>query len=274
MRALVIGGDSLVGSALADGLQRHGHRVERTTRRAAGEGKILLDLAAPLPATLPDCDVTYFCAAITGFAANRESPALAERVNVTAPAELARRLSGKIVLLSTSAVLDCQAPHMRADRPYAPRGAYGRYKAAAEQLFIALGSRAIVLRLTKILDRGDSRVGEWMAALRAGKSVRAFADHRFCPIGLEPVVEALIAVGEQGEAGVYQVSGRDDWSYADLAQELARRVRASRDLVQPCAATVPPDEVTPYTSLDTSRLSELCGFVPPPATEVLDRALS
>jgi len=198
---------------------------------------------------------------------------------VTAPAQLARDLASrgaKVILLSTSAVLDCQAPHMRADRPYAPRGAYGRYKAASEQAFLALGSRANVLRLTKLVEHGDSRLREWTAALSEGNAVQAFDDHRFSPLGKEQVVDALIAVAEKGDGGIYQVSGRDDWSYADLARELARRVGASPSLVQPCSATsagIPADEVTPYTSLDTSRLAALCGFVSPGAVEVLERAL-
>ena len=279
MRALVIGGDSLVGRALSPALERRGHRVTPTTRRSPRDGWLALDLAKTLPGSLPECEVAFFCAAITGFAANRESPQLAERVNVTAPAELARELTkrgAKVVLLSTSAVLDCQAPRMRADRPYAPRGAYGRHKAAAECAFLALGAQASVLRLTKIMDRADSRLREWTAALREGKAVRAFDDHRFSPLAQEHVVEALIAVAEKGEGGIYQVSGRDDWSYADLARELARRADASPGLVQPCTATsagIPPDEVTPYTSLDTSRLAALCGFVAPGAVEVLERAL-
>jgi hypothetical protein len=30
------------------------------------------------------------------------------------------------------------------------------------------------------------------------------------------------------------------------------------------------DEITPYTSLDTSRVSEMTGFVPPRAFDVID----
>jgi dTDP-4-dehydrorhamnose reductase len=279
VKALVIGGDSVVGRALSPALERRGHRVTPTTRRMPADGWLKLDLAAPLPTSLPECEVAFFCAAITGFAANRESPRLAERVNVSAPAQLARDLASrgaKVILLSTSAVLDCQVPHMRDDRPYAPRGAYGRHKVAAEQAFLALGSRASVLRLTKVVDQGDSRLHEWTAALRQGKAVRAFDDHRFSPLGKEHVVEALIAVAEKGDGGIYQVSGRDDWSYADLARELARRVGASAGLVQACSAAsagIPADEVTPYTSLDTSRLEALHGFAAPGGVEVLERAL-
>lgn len=277
MNALVIGGDSLIARALLPALAGRGYHVTRTTRRGPGEGAIALDLAGPLPSSLPECEVAFFCAAMTGFEANRQSPALAERVNVTAPAQLARQLvkqGARVVLLSTSAVFDCQSPHMRADRPYAPRGAYGRHKMAAEQAFLALGSPAMVLRLTKVLERADSRLREWSGALREGNSVRAFDNHRFSPLAARHVVDALIGVGEKGTGGIYQVSGRDDWSYADFAREIARRVGAPPDLVEPCAATVPPDEVTPYTSLDTSRLADLMGFVPPPATAVLDEALT
>jgi dTDP-4-dehydrorhamnose reductase len=276
VNVLVIGGDSLIGLALAQALEARGHRVTRTTRRTPVADAIALDLATTLPDSLPQCDVAFFCAAMTGFRANRQEPALAERVNVTAPAELARRLvraGAKAILLSTSAVLDCQSPYMRADRPYAPRGAYGRNKAAAERAFLALGMQAIVLRLTKVLDRSDSLLREWTAALRSGTTVRAFDNHRFSPLAPRHVIDALIAIGEKGAGGIYQVSGRDDWSYAEFAQELARRLGVPPDRVRPCAAAVPPDELTPYTSLDTSRLTELCGFVPPPAGEVLDKAL-
>lgn len=279
MKALVIGGDSLVGRALSEALAKRDHRVTPTTRQGARTGWLTLDLAAQLPSSLPQCDVAFICAAITGFRENRESPALSARVNATAPVDLARRLTGegtRVVFLSTSAVLDCQAPRMHAGRPYAPRGAYGRNKAAAEQGLLALGPRAMVLRLTKVLHPAEKLLRKWVAALRDGESVRAFDDHRFSPLALEHATQALIAVAEKGSGGIYQASGRDDWSYAELAYELARRLRAPRELVQPCSATsaaIPDDEITPYTSLDTSRLATLCGFAAPAAAEVLDRVL-
>ena len=274
MKALVIGGESLIGERLFQALQRRGDTAQRTTRRAgrSGESWVELDLAAPLPASLPQCDIAFFCAAMTGFAANRESPVLAHRVNASAPVEIARRLAARVVFLSTSAVLDCQEPRMRADRPYAPRGAYGAHKADAERGFLALGERAAVLRLTKVFATGDQRVAQWLRELREGRPIRAFSDHRFSPLAPEHVVGALLAIAERGGAGIYQVSGRDDLSYAELGERLARRCGADPRLVEaiPASTGLPADEVTPYTSLDVSRLQELNGFVAPGADAVLD----
>jgi dTDP-4-dehydrorhamnose reductase len=281
VKALVVGGDGVIGRALSAALKERGDAVLRTTRRAGhspGSEWMALDLGSSLPA-LPDCDVAFFCAAITGFAACRASPQMTERINVSAPVELADTLvsrGSRVILLSTSAVLDCAQPRMRADRPYAPRGTYGSQKAAAERGILMLGSKATVLRLSKVLTPDDERAAAWTRALREKQPVRAFHDHRISPITCAHAVGALLALTDKSEGGIYQASGADDLSYAELASELARRVGAPGRLVQPCPAAsagIPADEITPYTSLDSSRLEQLCGFVPPAALTVVEQAL-
>jgi dTDP-4-dehydrorhamnose reductase len=279
LKALVIGGDALIGRALSTALERMEANVVRTTRRVArAEGWLHLDLALPLP-TLPTFDVAFFCAAMTRFADCRTMPQLAELVNVQAPVELAERMvdrGSRVIFLSTSAVLDCKQPRMRADQPYSPRGAYGAQKAEAERAFLAFGPRATVLRLSKVLTPADARIGKWTRDMRAGRAVHAFDDHRISPVAEEQVVTALLAVADKGEGGIYQVSARDDVSYADLARCVARRIGADESLVQACPASrggIPADEVTAYTSLDTSRLEQLCGYAPSAATEILERML-
>jgi hypothetical protein len=47
----------------------------------------------------------------------------------------------------------------------------------------------------------------------------------------------------------------------------------SEALVTPCAAAsagIPPDEVTAFTSLEVTRMAQLCGFVAPEPGEVID----
>lgn len=281
MKVLVVGGDASIGRALSTALRARGDRVISTTRRLEqreGDGWIKLDLAGPL-IDLPDCDVAFFCAAIASFEACRNHPQLAERVNVSAPAELAARLVARgtrSVLLSTSAVLDCAEPRMRAERPYAPRGLYGVQKAAAERALLRLGPKATVLRLSKVFAQGDKRLADWASSLRRRQPVRAFNDHRISPLTLDQAIHALLALADSGEEGIYQASGAEDLSYAEVAYDLARRLGASPDLVRPCSAAgagIPADEITPYSSLDASRLTHLCGFKPPPASTVLERTL-
>ena len=240
---------------------------------AVGSGAIAPEAAN---AALPTVDVAFFCAGMTRFADCREQPDVARRVNATAPAALAARLVQKgtrVVLLSTSAVLDCAVPHMSAERALSPASVYGIHKAQAESEFLALGPAAAVLRLTKVLTPDTRLFCGWIAALAGNERVRAFHDLRFSPIMLDQVVAALVEIADRGAAGVLQASGASDISYADAARHLARRLGAAVERVEACSAVesgIPGEEVTAYTSLDTGRLSKLCGFAAPEPLTVLD----
>jgi nucleoside-diphosphate-sugar epimerase len=73
MKALVIGGDGSIGSALTKALLSRGDTVCQTTRRSvlAERNAIQLDLASfDIDALrLPEADVAFFCAAITSIVA-------------------------------------------------------------------------------------------------------------------------------------------------------------------------------------------------------------
>ena len=88
MRAIVIGGDSDIGTALASALASRGDIVCSTTRRAVSAKRhaVHLDLTSSDvdSISLPEADIAFFCAAITGFAACRTNESLARQVNVTA----------------------------------------------------------------------------------------------------------------------------------------------------------------------------------------------
>jgi len=273
-RALIIGADGVIGSALYEHLTRRGMTVFGTTRRKAkvDMGRSLyLDLNQPqtLFDKLPDVDVAIICAAMARFADCRAQPDLAHRVNVIAPAELAQRLVERgtfVVRLSSSAVFDCRTPRVHADQPTAPRSVYGRLQAEAEKALLAIGYRTSVLRLTKIITSDFPLIRNWIAILAAGGSIEAFEDHTLCPLPLAAAVDAATTVLEHREGGIFQVSGASDISYADLARYLVRRLGLSSDRVIPVRAVdrgVLADDVTAYTSMDTTRLTAINGFIPP-----------
>jgi dTDP-4-dehydrorhamnose reductase len=281
LRALVIGADGVIGSALCDHLARCGHTLFGTTRRknkVDSNLTLFLDLAEPRIATdhLPDVDIAIICAAMARFAECRMQPHLARRVNVTAPIAVARRLVERgafVVRLSSSAVFDCRIPRVRADRPTDPRSIYGRLQAEAEEAVLGLGKNASILRLTKIMTSDFALIRNWIAALARGDSIEAFEDHALCPLPLASVVDAATAVLELGQGGIFQVSGAADISYADLARHLVRRLGLPSAKVVPVRALdkgVPADEVTPFTSMDTARLTAITGFVPPQPLTVFD----
>jgi dTDP-4-dehydrorhamnose reductase len=278
MRCLIIGVDGSFGGALSRSLQSLGHEVVATTRRGDRAGEhLFLDLAAPLPLPLlPQVDVAVICAAMARLDDCRRYPELAHQVNVAAPLELARTLTQagtRVILLSTSSVLGCLAPHVEENAGSAPRSAYARLKAEAEARLLELGSQITVLRLTKVIKPNSGLLSEWIRHLGDGRPVRAFDDSRFCPLTVAHVVDAIAVVIEGGQGGVYHLSGAADVSYAEAAKFFAERVGVADDLVEPVNGVdsgLPYEELTPFTSLATGRLSRLNGFVPPDAFEVLE----
>ena len=282
MRALVIG-EGLIGTALKERLRALGHEVIGTTRRRNKVSKHLvhldLDLESFISTDLTEIDVAYFCAAMTKYDKCRDDEPMARRINATNPAAIARSLvdsHARVVLLSTSAVLDCRSPCMKEDRPRHPASVYGRTKAEAEVAFLDLGRMATVLRLTKVLIPGDERIGSWISKLARGEEFDCAGDFRISPIALEHVVQALVSISDQQEGGIFQVSAASDISYAELAWHIADQLHVSRQPARsrPSASLgIPSDTVTAYTSLDTARLALISSFVPPDPQDVIDSVM-
>jgi dTDP-4-dehydrorhamnose reductase len=280
VRAIVIGVDGAIGAALKAALMRRGDEVIGTTRRPAALSASLmpLDLASPDLASVsfPPADIAYFCAAMTGLSACRNTPELAHRVNATGPAILARRLSEagtRVVLLSTNAVFDWQSPRVAATCAPRPLTIYGQHKVEAERAFAGLGEMAVILRLSKVLTPRIALFRGWIDALAGGKPVTAFSDLHLAPIALRDAVEALLAFADRSVSGLFQVSGAEDISYVEAARHLAcrldvplGRVVASRG----SDAGIPPEEITTFSSLDSERYSQLTGWAPPDPYGVLD----
>jgi dTDP-4-dehydrorhamnose reductase len=276
LNVLVVGVDGLIGQALVSELRKRGHGVVGTSRRSrhGDDGTVFLDLSAARLASLPSADIMIICAAMARFSDCRDHYDLTRHVNVEARlalADLARARGERIIAMSSSAVFDCMRPNARADWKPAPRSAYGRQMAESEAGILA--RRGAILRSTKILTDRAGVFPEWILTLRSGGTVRAFEDHTLCPVPLNSVVDSLIAIAEQPSDGIFQVSGASDISFAEAARHLARRIGVCEDRVASIRAVdhgIPKSELTPHTSLDTSRLTELWGFQPPEPFAVMD----
>jgi dTDP-4-dehydrorhamnose reductase len=281
LRCLVIGGDGTIGRALRQSLLRAGHSVMSTTRRqeCASTGNLYLDLEAP-HCNFTDLDVAIFCAGISGFVESRISPALTDQVNVKAPAQIAATLTERgtrVIRLSSSAVFSCVSPRMHSvDEPVAPRSTYGKVQASGEQTVLGLGPLGCVVRLTKVVSPQFPLINAWMEALGDGNMIEAFMDHGVSAVSLDAAVASIQAVAEHRGSGIFQVSGRNDISYLDLAYWLVGKLGLPGERVVPVLATsrgMLPEEITPYTAMDTARITELTGFVPEDPLAVFETVL-
>lgn len=289
--SLVVGGDSMIGAALAQALRRDGCPVLATTRRTDGESADgpFLDLSDPDPrppvvdAAMATGSVAYLCAAVARLQDCRRDPAGAAAVNVRGMVTVARRLLEQgvaLLYLSTNQVLDGRTPWPSADAPRAPATVYGCQKAEAEAAILELsgnGPPVAALRLTKVVHPGMPLFDGWIASLKAGKPITPFADMAVAPVHVRTVVTAARAIGEGGGNGIFQLSASADVTYADLARHIARRIGCDEGLVRPVSwmsmgpSFEPP---APCTALDCSRLMDVFGVAAPGPLDGVDLILS
>lgn len=280
MRSLIVGIDSGIARPLAQLLRADGWEVHGTSRRGTA-GTIPLDLGhLPSRIELPTVEVAFLCAAMTRLADCRQDEGKSWAINVQAPTAIAESLVAagtQVVLLSTNAVFDGTRPSPPTEAtPPCPVNVYGRQKAEAERLILAMGGAA-VLRLTKVLTPTLPLFTNWIAALRAGQPVKAFTDLVMAPIALTDVTFALKRIAETRSTGVFQASATRDISYAEACCHLAGRLGAPASLVCKTSAVengIPPGEVPPTTSLDSTRLSALVGKPPSDPMDVIDQVFS
>lgn len=285
--SLLVGGDSMIGAALAAALRRADQPVLATTRRpyCAGPDRPLLDLAADsfeVPAGTAG-GVAYLCAAVARLNDCRRDPTGAARVNVAGMVALARRLVTQgtdVLFLSTNQVFDGSKPYANPEDPVSPVTEYGKQKAAAETGILALAggpARVAVLRLSKVVAPGLPLFEDWSNTLRQGRPITPFRDMAVAPVPVDTVVAAARAVTEGGGEGIFHLSASRDVSYADLARHIARRLQADETLVRPVSyADTDALLETPalHTALQCRRLETAFGIVAPDPFATIDAVLT
>ena len=258
-----------------------GRSPSASDQRAQSPGKggqLDLDLdqvASSGSVQLPDCDVAFVCAAMSGYAECRCDETRAHAVNAEAPAAIARALVGRgaqLVLLSTNGVFDGAKPFCSAADPPDGATAYGRSKALAEASVRAIDASAAILRLTRVFVPGEPLLAGWAEKLRGKKPVEAFANMVAAPVHVDHVVAALLAIARARSPGILQLSARREVAYVEIARHIAARVGASPDLVAPVAAEargIGPGEAPRHASLACDDF----GLAPIEPFEVVDAVL-
>jgi len=239
-RVVVAGATGSIGRALTARLREEGRQVIGVSRTADGRDDIRLDLTAPSSSwpAWPAGDVTYICIGAGGLEACERDPEGTSRVHVDAVAAVARHAAAaghRVVFLSSAHVFDGTWPVARIIDPRQPQTEYGRQKLEAE-LAVRAQRGAAVLRCSKIIGPGDSRLAAWRTALLEGRPVEAFDDLNAAPLWIGDAITALIAIGRAREPGIFQLSGRDEVSYFSIALALATHLGVDASLVRRASA--------------------------------------
>jgi dTDP-4-dehydrorhamnose reductase len=213
-RLLVTGGSGYLGAhlmqaAAAGGWDVHGTYQSRPFTPTDG-GAHRLDLTQPEAAGAlvdrlrPDAIVHTACS-------NRD----AANVHAIEPAarhvaRAARQLGARLVHVSTDMVFDGEhAPYDDTSSP-APKGDYGRAKAASEAIVLDHCPTAAIARPSLIwsLEPLDRQTTWLVDGMRAGQRVTLFTDEVRCPVHLHDLAAALLELAARPElSGPFNLGG-------------------------------------------------------------------
>ena len=240
-RALGVGIDGLVGTAVAGACRQRGIAVNGTSRRGR-DSAMHLDLRdldfGPLESHR--FDAAFLCAGMADMRACQADPAGTRHVNVTGTVRLLEWLSDRgvpAVFMSSSQVFDGERPAPDESSPTVPKNEYGRQKESVERAVVGRLPVA-VLRLSKVLaDRPVGMFKGWSEALRRGEEIAAAANLSLSPIAVADVAEAALRLAFSRRDGLWHLSARDEIAYVDAARLLADAQALPGDVVRPQVLT-------------------------------------
>lgn len=254
LSCLVLGANGQVGRQLARSLQPLGDL--RTAGRAAcglaepGQAARLIAKSAPR--------VVVNAAAYTAVDRAEDEPALAQRINGEAVAEVAKacaEVGAVLVHYSTDYVFDGSGtrPFAPSD-PTGPLSVYGASKLAGEQAVRASGVSHLLLRTSWVYDNRGHNFLNTMLRLGAERDTLQVIDDQIgAPTWAATIadVTALVLHGWARDdfspalAGTYHLCSRGETSWHGFAEAIfaeaeARGLLARRPLVQPIASSAYP----------------------------------
>jgi dTDP-4-dehydrorhamnose reductase len=235
---LIIGGDSVIGSALGKSWREEGILCHASTRRYISSDPNIpfIDLCkgSRYPNCSPYCSIV-FCAGITSNRACEASQEKSRETNVTRPIVLAERLSqqGKFFLfLSTAQVFDGEEANRAPSDPVGPVTLYGEQKVEVEQRILGL-SHTAVLRLPRIDDPRGSLLREWAKRLRQDLEINPYAGVTISIVPIGRVLEKVTEIVRNRSSGLYHVASTENILLEDYARRYCRLWGFSDHLVVP-----------------------------------------
>ena len=275
---LVVGGDSLVGSALKTHCQQRGIAVEITSRRPKSAG-LFLDFDHPHFAAIDRSRYAFaiVCAAVTDMRACQDDPGRSRRINVTHTLALLRWLAERgthAVFLSSSQVFDGETPDPDEQAATCPKNEYGAQKLAVEQSIAAEGLPVAILRVTKVLAAEPVGVFKaWFEALSRGRPAQAATNMALSPVTVSDVADAAMRLAVGRHRGIWHLSARDAIGYYDAARLMAQKCGLPASLVQGEALSenqVPAIYRHRHVVLASDKIARTLGMPVRAAQEVLD----
>lgn len=173
-----------------------------------------------------EIDTIVNCAAYTAVDKAEADIALAEKINILGPENLAR-CGVRLIHISTDYVFDgtsCR-PYSENDPPH-PVSVYGKTKLAGEKAVLDNARSAVIIRTAWLYSPYGSNFVKTMRRLGAEKtSLRVVCDQVGTPTYAGDLAQAIVDILPQfreGHRGVYHFSNQGVCSWYDFATEIIR----------------------------------------------------
>lgn len=225
------------------------------------------------------------CAAWTNVDAAETAGEIVEKLNATAPENLAKAMKevdGLLVHISTDYVFggDPYNTPCKEDQKGTPTGIYGLTKLHGEQKIIATGVNHIILRTAWLYSEFGKNFVKTMLNLTATKpQLKVVFDQCGTPTYALDLAKAINhIVGNrlyEGNSGIYHFSNEGVCSWYDFTVKIARLAGNTNCDIQPCHSDEFPSPVKrpAYSVLDKTKIKNTFGIKIPYWVDSLEECM-
>lgn len=215
------------------------------------------------------------CAAWTNVDAAETAGDIVEKLNATAPENLAiamKEVDGLLVHISTDYVFggDPYNTPCKEDQKGTPTGVYGLTKLHGEEKIIATGVNHIILRTAWLYSEFGKNFVKTMLNLTATKpQLKVVFDQCGTPTYALDLAKTISYIIENrlyaGKSGIYHFSNEGVCSWYDFTIKIAKLAGHSQCDIQPCHSDEFPSPVKrpAYSVLDKTKIKETFGIAIP-----------
>lgn len=183
-------------------------------------------------------EVIVNCAAFTQVDACETQQAVSELVNGVGPgflAAAAAELGATLVHISSDYVFDGKnSTPYREDNLLNPQSAYGRSKLQGERAILDSSlDKYFIIRTSWLYGPGGKNFVETIARLaRDREELRIVADQVGSPTYTGDLAEAIFALVETKDYGIYHFSNRGECSWYEFAQEIVSLLKGNGEILK------------------------------------------
>lgn len=224
-----------------------------------------------------DVNAIVNCAAYTNVDAAENAEEIAEKLNATAPENLAKvmkEVNGLLIQISTDYVFGKEPYNTpcHEDQQGTPTGVYGLTKLHGEQKIIATGCNHVIIRTAWLYSEFGKNFCKTMLNLTATKpQLKVVFDQCGTPTYAYDLAVAITEILKKPVNGVYHYSNEGVCSWFDFTKMIAEYSGQTSCDIQPCHSDEFPSPVKrpSYSVLDKTKIKETFGVKVPYWTDSL-----